>query len=887
MKILYFFSHAAKSNGRGGYNYYHLRPALRGLGHKIVDLDFSDEIKRYGKNETASKLRRLLQEEKPDIFLHGAESDELDEVLAEYIKNETSTTSILFPQVEWDESRFLSAAGHYNVALLIGSEAGNGKAGHDNVIPFQWGCNPLIWSSIEKKRGYPVVFVGRASRERAEMVNYLRGNGIDIRLWGAGWEAIPELRGISRGFLPYYKMLEVIGSSVIVLNLEGGEPRGNRDQVEKRVFEAFSCKAFQITHRRSETANLFEEGKEIVLYNDEQDLLDKVRFFEAHQRERQDIAEKGYKKAVTEYSWQNRFEELFARIQENSPANKSPVICRAAPSVKSIEDSLHIPKVSVITYVYNGEPYIEDAIVSVLDQTYRDFEYLILDDGSTDNTAQIVGKYLKDGRLKYVYQENIGHDLLHFDELVMRSLQHTTGELFTVIGSDDVYMPDKLDRELKEFEMDPEVDIVFSDLVFMDSRGTIIPGDYKCSDSYNFDRRTLLRMLFKKNIIAHPTVMMKRKVVELLGGFETGFAADYHFWLKGAPHLKFKFLDRKLMKYRVHEKGASTGSGQNAIALAESNKVVATMRDSYTILDLYPEIEECENKGKALHDAYLEFGKDLLTANVPQPQLALTQFRYALQHVDNSPMAINNAGIAYMYMSDLQNAYDAFVGMKKFPFINDEMRKNIATFERIIRRESPETVNFIIATETPEQSELVRIIRPRKPGESRQTGNRDILKETYDSVGLLADAGRYEEAIAELEHLLDFYPYNPTIYNDLGVFHYHGGLLGAALGYFERALYVDSSFVDARRNMLNLHLEIGNYPETIETLEALLQERPEDEELVLIAAQIFERCGQLENAVYFYQTALRMDPGCAAAAQALDCLGQGNPAPSVDQIPTA
>src|SRR5262249_37823162 len=148
--------------------------------------------------------------------------------------------------------------------------------------------------------------------------------------------------------------------------------------------------------------------------------------------------------------------------------------------------------------------------------------------------------------------------------------------------------------------------------------------------------------------IPHPTVMMRRSCFDKVGLFEDGFAADYHFWLKSATRLKFKCVNEPLIKYRVHEKGTSTNAANRDFTRAESIRLVRWARQRYNIFELYPEIAYCRDQEKALASAYLDLGVGWMIANFPSPELAMAEFKKALEHDPSQCEAANNIGVCLM-----------------------------------------------------------------------------------------------------------------------------------------------------------------------------------------------------------------------------------------------
>ncbi|NHV60337.1 MAG: glycosyltransferase family 2 protein [Candidatus Verstraetearchaeota archaeon] len=128
-----------------------------------------------------------------------------------------------------------------------------------------------------------------------------------------------------------------------------------------------------------------------------------------------------------------------------------------------------MPKVSVILPCYNGSLWISDAVKSVLHKTYDDFELVIVGDGSTDNSKSIISQHLSDERVHYIYQKNRG-----FSGAVNRGIKESKGDLIGFIGQDDIWMPNKLEVQVKYFDAHKDVDLVHSNYCSIDYKGRII-----------------------------------------------------------------------------------------------------------------------------------------------------------------------------------------------------------------------------------------------------------------------------------------------------------------------------------------------------------------------------------------------------------------------------
>src|SRR4030042_3503317 len=114
------------------------------------------------------------------------------------------------------------------------------------------------------------------------------------------------------------------------------------------------------------------------------------------------------------------------------------------------------PKISVVIPAYNHQKYVGEAIQSVLDQTFQDFELIIINDGSTDHTEAEILKF-KDERIRYYSQENRG-----LSAPLNRGIELARGEYFNFLPSDDAFFPDKLEAQLRIFEKNPSLGLVFA-----------------------------------------------------------------------------------------------------------------------------------------------------------------------------------------------------------------------------------------------------------------------------------------------------------------------------------------------------------------------------------------------------------------------------------------
>lgn len=201
------------------------------------------------------------------------------------------------------------------------------------------------------------------------------------------------------------------------------------------------------------------------------------------------------------------------------------------------------PIVSIITPTFNRAEFIEEAIQSVLDQTEGEFELLVVDDGSTDATKELLAPYLKDSRVKYFYQENQGQSVAR-----NRGLAESRGEFFCFIDSDNVWLPDKLERQLEFMDSHPNIDIVYGDIISIDenSRETGRQNMARFSGD-------ITAILLRDNFVSINTSMVRRRCYLDMGGFneKDRLAEDYDLWLRYSTRYRFHYLPGYFVRYRV------------------------------------------------------------------------------------------------------------------------------------------------------------------------------------------------------------------------------------------------------------------------------------------------------------------------------------------------
>lgn len=199
------------------------------------------------------------------------------------------------------------------------------------------------------------------------------------------------------------------------------------------------------------------------------------------------------------------------------------------------------PKVTVLMTVYNGERWLREAMDSILTQTFTDFEFLIINDGSTDNSVAIINSY-QDHRIKLVNQENQGIALA-----LNKGLSLARGEYIAKMDDDDISLPKRLEVQVKYMDSHPDVGICGTNIYLINEIGGGI-GEMHYPLTHKDVKATTL---FSASL-AHPTTIFRRSMFIdynlAYPNFKIG--VDYGLWFRASKVLKMVNLKQKLLKYR-------------------------------------------------------------------------------------------------------------------------------------------------------------------------------------------------------------------------------------------------------------------------------------------------------------------------------------------------
>jgi glycosyltransferase involved in cell wall biosynthesis len=236
-----------------------------------------------------------------------------------------------------------------------------------------------------------------------------------------------------------------------------------------------------------------------------------------------------------------------------------------------------MPKVSVIMSVYNGSDYLDQAIKSVLEQTFIDFEFLIVDDASTDSSLGIISTWAeKDQRIRIIRNEqNIG-----LTRSLNKAVGLSIGEYIARIDADDVCHPERLVKQVQYLDTHLSVGLVGSWAYKIDQLGKTL-GQLK----YPTDGNVIKQKLIRYNLFIHSSIMVRRELLNILGGYNSDFryAQDYDLYFRLLNICELSNIPEFLISSRYSDGSITRSKNRRQTACAIKARIRAIRSGLYPL----------------------------------------------------------------------------------------------------------------------------------------------------------------------------------------------------------------------------------------------------------------------------------------------------------------
>ncbi len=397
----------SSGNARRGYDYgwWNIFNALHHFENVEVQFfDYATEAQQRGVAGMSDRLVEIVRQEQPDLLLYSP-SDLQADILHESLKSitdHTDTQTIIWmndDHLRFDDYALLWATCADHIITTSHKAAGkyHGAGFGPKIIKSQWAFNPFTYQPTPAPGARDVSFVGAGKGNRLELIEKIRQSGLPVDVFGAGWN--------EDSYIPFYDMVRIFNQSRINLNL-GNSSAITTQPIRRRNFEVPGCHGFLVTTPVDNLEEYYEPDKEVVIASSLEELIDKSRYYLAHEGEREEIARRGYERTLAEHTWTHRLVDIFKHIGFNAVASPLPQVTpspfvqlassssagdlsaddAALPSIGR-EDSEKI-NASIIVGAYNQLQYTRKCVESILHYTEGPYELLLMDNGSTDGTFE-------------------------------------------------------------------------------------------------------------------------------------------------------------------------------------------------------------------------------------------------------------------------------------------------------------------------------------------------------------------------------------------------------------------------------------------------------------------------------------------------------------------
>jgi glycosyltransferase involved in cell wall biosynthesis len=321
-KIL--FAHWDCEN-RYDYSYQNWYFPLKEIFQKVIFFSPKKYYFNYGKEKMNEMFLELVKKEKPDyiFFLLIYDEFKLDTFEKIRLISPKTKTINLFTDDSWrfdDFARYYAMFFDYSMSTYHKIIPEYKKEDIKNIF-FSCGVNQKNFKRIKTPKKYDVTLIGRPNYDRVDMIRFLLKNKIKVNLCGNGWEKYPEFKDFYRGSLSTKDLVKVINQSKI--NLSFTKDVYGKLQLKGRPFEVSACGSFVLVEYFSEYLDFFKNKKEIIMFKDKKDMVEKIQYYLKNEKERESIAKAAHNKVVKKYNVETDLNKLFLEILKYSTEKTS------------------------------------------------------------------------------------------------------------------------------------------------------------------------------------------------------------------------------------------------------------------------------------------------------------------------------------------------------------------------------------------------------------------------------------------------------------------------------------------------------------------------------------------------------------------------------------
>jgi spore maturation protein CgeB len=364
------------------FEHHNFYDSLVNMGHDMLYFDFMTLLQQHGKGWMNQRLLEVARSEKPALMFTILFTDEVEKKTVRAISESGETTTLnWFCDDHWrfdSYSRDWAPCFNWIVTTAASALQKYHGLGYNNVIKSQWACNHFLYRKLDLPLEHDVTFVGQPHGTRRAVIESIRQAGIDVRVWGNGWEL---------GRITQEEMLRVFNQSRINLNLSNASvastgllakakgsisatasralramPGGSfarragksllsagsarvgardncadtapmSDQIKGRNFEVPGCGGFLLTGRADNLEEYYRRDEEVACFDSTADLVEQIRFYLANEEQRNAVAVAGYQRTLEEHTYAHRFSDIFKTMGLAAPASELLLAAPGRPGV--------------------------------------------------------------------------------------------------------------------------------------------------------------------------------------------------------------------------------------------------------------------------------------------------------------------------------------------------------------------------------------------------------------------------------------------------------------------------------------------------------------------------------------------------------------------------
>lgn len=307
------------------FEYFNFYQVLKAMGHEVELFDYMGELEVHGKAEMNWRLQERVREWQPAVSVFSLYTDQFEPEIVNALRAHTKTFCF-FHDDTWrvEYSRYWARQFDYFSTPDIHGEMKYRELGLPNAIYFPFGCNEQMFRKLGVEKKYDVSFVGGWHPYREWLISRIRKAGVAVEVVGYRWP---------KGEIDQEGMVRIFNESRINLNLSNSaswdarylaaSPRAllnrlrskkNIEQMKARIFEVNGCGSFQLSYFVEGLAGCYDIDREIAVYADADDLVEKIKFYLAHETLRESIASVGFNRTLRDHTYAQRFQTVFQRI---------------------------------------------------------------------------------------------------------------------------------------------------------------------------------------------------------------------------------------------------------------------------------------------------------------------------------------------------------------------------------------------------------------------------------------------------------------------------------------------------------------------------------------------------------------------------------------------